>query len=108
MTKLVTALTALFFLAISSPAGVANQPAKSNCESRAAVLKFLSAQYAEAPVAMGVARNGGLIEVLTSGEGSFTIIVTTPDGLTCMVAAGDGWESLANGVRNTDIRRNGA
>ncbi len=45
---------------------------------------------------MGVSKDGGLVEVLTSGPGStFTIIVTMPNGLTCMVAAGDSWESLA-------------
>ena len=46
-------------------------------------------------VAMGIAANGGLIEVLSSTEGStFTIIVTMPEGETCMVAAGESWESL--------------
>ena len=46
---------------------------------------------------MGVAKNGGLVEVLTSGAGStFTIILTRPDGTTCMIAAGQGWESLSN------------
>ena len=44
---------------------------------------------------MGVAENGGLIEVLTSHQGdTFTIIVTTPDGKTCMVAAGADWHPL--------------
>lgn len=66
-----------------------------NCGKRNLVLNYLSSKYSEKPIAMGVAANGGLIEVLTSSEGStFTIIVTMPEGQTCMVAAGDGWESL--------------
>lgn len=78
---------------------------ESNCDSRETVLAFLSDRYAEAPVAMGVARNGGLVEVLTSGAdgATFTIIVTTPDGRTCMVAAGDSWESLSITTPNTKI-----
>ena len=37
---------------------------------------------------MGFAENGGLIEVLTFHQGrAFTIIVSTPDVQTCMVAA---------------------
>jgi hypothetical protein len=89
-------LIALGLSLISSPVGVADEPTKSNCETREAVLDFLSSQYSEAPVAMGVSRDGGVVEVLTSGPGAtFTIIVTMPNGLTCMVAAGDGWESLA-------------
>lgn len=80
---------------ISSPVGNADEPAKSNCERRETVLDFLSAKYSEAPVAMGMAKDGGLVEILTSGPGAtFTIIVTSPDGLTCMVAAGDSWKSL--------------
>jgi hypothetical protein len=37
--------------------------------------------YAEAPIALGKASNGGLIEVFTSNSGAtFTIIITMPDG----------------------------
>jgi hypothetical protein len=33
--------------------------------------------------------------VLTSNAGkSFTIVYTTPQGLTCMMAAGHNWESM--------------
>ena len=65
------------------------------CEQRRTVLKYLSLEYAETPIAMGVAENGGLIEVLTSRKGdTFTIIVTSPEGETCMVAAGQDWQAL--------------
>jgi len=95
MLKLSALLIALGFALAAAPAGIADEPVKSSCESRAAVLDFLSQRYAEAPVAMGLSKDGGLVEILTSGPGStFTIIVTMPDGMTCMVAAGDSWESL--------------
>ena len=84
-------------LALSIPAtlGNADVPEESNCGQRTTVLNYLSAKYSEKPIAMGVAANGGLIEVLTSLEGStFTIIVTMPEGETCMVAAGESWENL--------------
>ena len=96
MLKRCAALITLGISLVSSPVGIADEPSKSSCESRETVLKFLSSTYAEAPVAMGVSKDGGLVEILTSGPGStFTIIVTMPDGLTCMVAAGDSWENLA-------------
>ncbi|NKB56591.1 MAG: hypothetical protein GKS00_09660 [Alphaproteobacteria bacterium] len=95
MLKRSAALFILGFSLISSPVGVADEPAKSTCESRTAVLDFLSTRYSEAPIAMGMSKDGGVVEILTSGPGStFTIIVTMPNGLTCMVAAGDSWESL--------------
>lgn len=71
----------------------------NNCGTRATVLDYLSTKYSEKPIAMGVAANGSLIEVLSSKKGStFTIIVTVPDGKTCMVAAGEGWEDLLGPV----------
>ena len=82
-------------LLLPASLGSAETQDYSNCGARTTVLEYLSAKYSEKPVAMGIAANGGLIEVLTSKEGStFTIIVTMPDGETCMVAAGEGWEIL--------------
>ena len=89
------ALITLGFSLIASPDGSADTPEKSSCETRKAVLDFLSSKYAEAPVAMGISKDGGVVEILTSGPGStFTIIVTMPNGMTCMVAAGNSWENL--------------
>ena len=43
-------------------------------------------------MAFGVTANGGLLEVLTTKDGStWTIILSTPRGLTCLTAAGEGW-----------------
>jgi hypothetical protein len=65
------------------------------CSQRAIVLTALSDKYAEKPVAMGLASNGGVLEVLSDGEGStWTIIVTMPNGVSCMVAAGENWEPV--------------
>jgi hypothetical protein len=65
------------------------------CVPRDDILARLAAKYDEAPVAAGVASGGGLVEVLTTGDGAtWTIIVTTPRGLSCMVAAGEGWRNV--------------
>ena len=65
------------------------------CTDRTAVLKQLAGQYSEAPVAMGLANNGGVIELLNSHDRTtWTLIITMPDGMTCPVAAGQSWESI--------------
>jgi len=65
------------------------------CAARAKVLQHLSGTYKEAPVAMGLANNGGVIEVMRSPDNAtFTIVITMPDGQSCMIAAGQSWESL--------------
>ena len=44
---------------------------------------------------MGLANNGGVIEVLrATDQATFTIIIPMPDGISCMIAAGESWESL--------------
>ena len=65
------------------------------CANRADFLNHLSANYKEAPVAMGLTANGGLLEVVASADGSWTIIVTMPNGMSCGVASGMSWESTA-------------
>jgi hypothetical protein len=67
--------------------------AQQACNPRHHVLKHLADKYKEVPVAVGVTNKGGLVEVLTtSNGGTWTIIVSEPNGTSCMVAAGEGWK----------------
>lgn len=69
--------------------------AQAVCDKRAEVMNHLQQKYSEAPVALGMANNGGVVEVLTNGEGkTWTIIITMPNGLSCLVAAGQNWEKI--------------
>lgn len=58
------------------------------------MLALLAGKYDEVPSAIGIASGGGLVEVLTSDSGSWTIIVTSPHGQSCVVAAGEAWKTL--------------
>jgi hypothetical protein len=70
----------------------ASAMAAPQCNSRETVLQLLAQKYSEAPVAVGVANNGGLVEVLSTGDGqTWSIIITSPKGMSCLVAAGEGW-----------------
>jgi hypothetical protein len=70
----------------------AQQPA---CTKRSDILSHLANKYSEAPVAIGLANNGGVLEVLSSQSGkSWTIILTMPNGTACMIAAGENWEAV--------------
>lgn len=74
----------------SSPAVAAKQ-----CDDRDSILNTLASKYSEAPVAIGVTNNGGLVEILTTGDGkTWTLIMSSPKGPTCLVAAGQGWKKL--------------
>ncbi len=92
-------ITALVFLGIALPAN-----AQMACGKRDAILEKLSGKFSEAPVAMGLSNTGGVIEVLSSAEGgTWTIILTDPGGLTCLVAAGEYWEVAQRVVAGSKI-----
>ena len=75
------------------PTAMAQQP---NCTERSNLIRYLDATYAEKPIAIGLADNGSVIELLKSKIGkSWTIIMTTPDGTACRIAAGENWETLS-------------
>lgn len=66
--------------------------AQMACAARSELITRLGGQYSEAPVAMGLANNGGVLEVFSSPEGStWTILVTDTNGISCLVAAGEYW-----------------
>ena len=86
MLKSLVAAGALLALASTASAQVV-------CKDRPTFLSYLGNSYSEAPVAMGLANNGSVIEVLSSkGGGTWTIIVTQPSGLSCIVASGEAWD----------------
>ncbi len=77
----------------SEPASAQGAPAV--CRARDGLLSQLESKYGEVPVAIGVA-DGQLIELLTAKDGiTWTIILTSPKGMSCLIASGDGWQPLA-------------
>lgn len=64
------------------------------CGERHDVLAKLAEQYKESPVGVGLASNGGVIELLTSESGTtWTLIITVPNGQSCILAAGENWQA---------------
>lgn len=89
---IITTLATLMALATAVPA--AAQQANV-CGKRPDVLGQLSARHSEAPTAMGLSSNGHMVEVLASPAGAtWTIIVTLPNGLSCLMAVGEHWEAV--------------
>lgn len=85
-------LTALV-VSLLAAAPAASQNA---CASRDQVLTRLSEKYGETRQSIGLAQNSGVFEVFASHEtGSWTILMTRPDGVTCLVASGQAFEQQA-------------
>ena len=90
------ALTGAVALAAATLAGTHTAEA-AMCGSRAAVTKLLSDRYREAPIGIGVVADSGVMEVDVADEtATWTIVVTTPQGQTCIIAAGQNYEGMAH------------
>jgi hypothetical protein len=50
--------------------------------------------YNEKKIGHGISGDGNLIEVFMSSAGSFTVIKTSPAGVSCIVDFGEGWQSI--------------
>ncbi len=62
---------------------------------RGEVLDRLALKYDETRVAGGLTNNGLLLEVLTTDDGAtWTIIMTSASGITCLFASGEDWRRL--------------
>lgn len=68
------------------------------CGERAAVLAGLAERFAEQPAAAGLAANGQVVELLVAPDGSWTLLLSRPDGVSCLIGGGVGWAPAV--VRN--------
>ena len=63
--------------------------AQTICGQRAKFLEHLAKNHKEAPTSIGVTSKGQVLEVLSSKDGSWTIILTDAHGVTCLIASGE-------------------
>jgi hypothetical protein len=74
------------------------------CEKRAKITTSLKKDYAEMPASAGLDNAGRMIEVFASTEGSWTILMTMPTGVSCLLATGENW--MRREIKN--IKESGA
>ena len=99
--KLGLALIAAAVGSLSIPA----QAQQQNCGARDTVVDRLSSKYGESRQSIGMAPKGRVVEVFASPKtGTWTITVTTPNGIMCLVASGQSYESLDEPAQPAGIR----
>ena len=80
-------------------AGIATgAAAQTRCAPRAIVVERLAGHYGEAFAGGGLRDEGAVFEVWTSAEeGTWTILLTRPNGVSCVMASGTNWrDALAS------------
>ncbi len=90
---ILAAILAVLFLAAPTKAQQM-MPRGPVCGERTALVDQLKRKYGEQTKSMGLAANGLVLEILTAKSGSWTVLVTTPQGVTCLIAAGEHWEEM--------------
>lgn len=73
------------------------------CAPRDSVVRRLAENYSESRQSIGLGTQGAMVETFASADtGSWTITVTTPNGVTCLIAAGQSFEQLAEALPAAD------
>jgi hypothetical protein len=76
---------------------IATPAAAEQCFPRQHAINQLDSEYNEKVIAMGLASSGGVLEVLVSPTGSWSIIVTQPNGTSCLMISGEHWGKVKTG-----------
>jgi len=77
-------------------AAQAAQAQPASCAARASVIERLQTTFGESRQGMGLGQNNAVVEIFASADtGTWTILVTLPNGMSCLIAAGESWERIA-------------
>ena len=85
-------------VAIAAPALIATDAAAQNrvCAKREKLVAELASSHGETRQSVGLQRNNGVIETFANTDtGSWTIIVSLPTGVSCLIAAGEAFQKDA-------------
>ena len=92
-----------FGLGLLALAAGSAQAQGQNCAPRQTVIDRLAEGYGESRQSIGLGAQGQVVEVFAStASGTWTITVTLPNGMTCLVASGQAYETLAEALPNSD------
>jgi len=95
MLSRVTFTLAAAFAALAVPGMAVAAP--MFCSARSDVLSKLASKYHEQPSSVALTSDGQLLEVLKSdNDATWSIIITTPKGVSCLVTAGESWQDNVN------------
>lgn len=81
----------LALLLLASPAFAQSPAPLPRCAQHREFAAMLLDRYKETPVASGIVSAGGMVEVYASKRGTWTVLATNVEGMSCIVAGGNSW-----------------
>lgn len=64
------------------------------CVERNELIDILGERFNETLRSFGLQADGLVLELYASPEGSWTALLTRPDGVSCVVASGEAWSTM--------------
>ncbi len=99
-------LSTAMFIGLTAGFVVPAHAQGASCADRNLIVERLSTKYGETRQSAGLNQNNGMVEVFASNDtGTWTILVTMPNGTSCLMAAGKAWQGETASV---DIPDEGA
>lgn len=102
MSKFNLCVTSMLLIAGAFTAA-APSSAQSVCGDRTKFIETLAKKFDESPSAFGIASQRNLVELFVSKSGSWTMIMTSPNGTACIVATGQSWEQFPATAKMTAL-----
>jgi hypothetical protein len=81
--------TLIIATALTATSAVA---AGQTCAPRDTIIDQIGKRYGEGQEGIGLTPAGTLVEVFVSDKGTWTILLSTPQGNSCIAAVGENWE----------------
>lgn len=83
------------YAALALLAGCSPSFAQENCAPTEAVYEKLETDFKEQRAFIAMSNQGAMFEIWANVDSdSWTLVVTGPDGISCVPAFGAGWESI--------------
>lgn len=92
-------LTGLVFLY-----SISSSSAQVLCKERSILLKSLTENYAEHGLIIGITSNGNVLEFLVSADGTWTILITRPNGISCVASVGKDFEIVLPKEKGKELK----
>ena len=87
--RIIFSLIAAYALFVSAPPANAEQ----FCAPRDKAVMQLAKQFGESVSGRGLAANGKrMIEMFVSDKGSWTVLISDPNGRSCVMSSGENWQ----------------
>ncbi len=96
MTKLRNTIVVLaaLLMAVTTNFSAANAQNMSICLPHSDAVSKLKTTYEEQKIGLGLGQRGSsVVELFVSDTGTWTILVTRTNGMSCIAASGDNWSN---------------